>query len=112
MISIHSHRYHTSPLHQVGNFLSKREQVLQKRDGAANLDNEKHWTEKPVGDMTVRDWKIFREDHRIQLKGGRVPPPMRNWQEAPLPIELLDAVSKCGYGMPTPVQMQAIPVAL
>ena len=45
------------------------------------------------------------------LTGGRVPPPMRSWTESPLPLELLDAVHKCGYAMPTPVQMQAIPVA-
>ncbi|CAD7928912.1 unnamed protein product [Amoebophrya sp. A120] len=96
---------------EVGSFLSNREAMLQKKEDRANADDEKHWSAKPVSEMTVRDWKIFREDHQIVLRGGRVPPPMRNWAEAPLPVELLDAVNKCGYTAPTPVQMQAIPVA-
>lgn len=28
-----------------------------------------HWTEKPVADMTNRDWRIFREAHPV-AKGG------------------------------------------
>ena len=29
--------------------------------------------------MTERDWRIFREDHQIYVKGGRVPHPIREW---------------------------------
>lgn len=32
--------------------------------------------------MTTRDWRIFREDMDIVIKGGRVPNPMREWNEA------------------------------
>lgn len=35
--------------------------------------------------MTERDWRIFREDNNIVIKGGRVPKPMREWHEYNLP---------------------------
>lgn len=31
--------------------------------------------------MTQRDWRIFREDNDIIIKGGRVPVPIREWNE-------------------------------
>jgi len=31
--------------------------------------------------MTFRDWRIFREDNDIIVKGGRVPNPIREWTE-------------------------------
>lgn len=37
---------------------------------------------------------------------------MRTWSESPLPWELLEAVKAAGYERPTPIQMQAIPIAL
>lgn len=60
----------------------------------ARNPNRKHWTEKGRCEMTERDWRIFREDFEIYIKGGRVPPPIRNWDEADLPKELLDAIKK------------------
>jgi hypothetical protein len=30
-----------------------------------------HWSEKKLEDMTERDWRIFREDFDIRLRGGR-----------------------------------------
>lgn len=44
-----------------------------------------HWTNKKLDDMNERDWRIFREDHNIFHKGGRVPNPIRNWKESGLP---------------------------
>jgi ATP-dependent RNA helicase DDX23/PRP28 len=29
----------------------------------------------------MRDWRIFREDMDIIVKGGRVPNPIREWSE-------------------------------
>ena len=46
--------------------------------------------------MGIRDWRIFREDFQIFIRGGRVPVPMRIWAEGPLPLELLEAVQKVG----------------
>lgn len=30
-----------------------------------------HWTDKALGDMEDRDWRIMREDFDILVKGGR-----------------------------------------
>ena len=60
--------------------------------------------------MTERDWRIFREDHNIFHKGGRAPNPMRNWQESDLPEFILDALHVMDYKIPSPIQMQGIPL--
>jgi ATP-dependent RNA helicase DDX23/PRP28 len=31
--------------------------------------------------MNDRDWRIFRENNDIVNKGGRVPHPIRKWEE-------------------------------
>eukprot|EP00932_Pfiesteria_piscicida_P020861 SRR837773.7660.p1 GENE.SRR837773.7660~~SRR837773.7660.p1 ORF type:complete len:676 (-),score=320.66 SRR837773.7660:267-2090(-) len=90
---------------------SKEPIGFKQRDLEHTDDHKVHWTEKPVHEMTVRDWRIFREDFQIFIRGGRVPNPMRIWAEGPLPWELLEAIHKVGYARPTPVQMQAIPIA-
>ena len=33
--------------------------------------------------MEERDWRIFREDHEIYIRGGKAPPPIREWSELP-----------------------------
>ncbi|CRG97964.1 ATP-dependent RNA helicase DDX23, putative [Plasmodium gallinaceum] len=72
----------------------------------------KHWSEKKREEMTDRDWRIFREDNEIYIKGGIVPPPIRTWEESNLSVDLLKAIKKAKYDKPTPIQMQAIPIAL
>mmetsp|Transcript_16321 Transcript_16321/g.39113 ORF Transcript_16321/g.39113 Transcript_16321/m.39113 type:complete len:722 (-) Transcript_16321:859-3024(-) len=85
---------------------------LKSRDIEENDPAKRHWTEKKREEMNDRDWRIFREDFEIYIKGGRVPAPIRTWAESPLPWELLEAVRKVGYAKPTAIQMQAIPIAL
>jgi len=53
--------------------------------------------------MTERDWRIFREDHEIFIKGGRVPHPMRDWDTNLLPSNLIEAIRHCKYKYPTPI---------
>jgi len=72
----------------------------------------RHWQEKQVWEMSIRDWRIFREDFEITTRGGRVPNPIRNWAESGLPEEILRAVAEKGYKMPSPIQMQCIPLGL
>ena len=60
--------------------------------------------------MSERDWRIFREDHNIFHKGGRAPNPIRNWKESHLPEYLMDALNVMDYKIPSPIQMQAIPL--
>jgi len=83
---------------------------FKQRDLITGDENPIHWTSKPVTEMNDRDWKIFREDFQIYIKGGRVPAPMRSWSEGPLSWDLLEAINKVGYTKPTAVQMQTIPI--
>ena len=62
-----------------------------------------HWSKKKTAEMTERDWRIFREDNDILIKGGKVINPMRDWIEAPLPPIIFDAVRRLGYKKPTPI---------
>ncbi|RLN54945.1 hypothetical protein BBJ29_007544 [Phytophthora kernoviae] len=73
-----------------------------------------HWSEKSLDDMKERDWRIFREDFDITLKGGRAPNPLRKWDEAGmlLPDAVFKAIKEMGFERPSPIQMQAIPIGL
>ncbi|KAG7398813.1 hypothetical protein PHYBOEH_010445 [Phytophthora boehmeriae] len=73
-----------------------------------------HWSEKSLDDMKERDWRIFREDFDITLKGGRAPNPLRKWDEAGklLPDAVFKAINDMGFERPSPIQMQAIPIGL
>jgi len=82
----------------------------ERRHKRLELGHTKHWSEKPLSDMTERDWRILREDHEIIIKGGRVPPPVRSWDEAKLPSFIMKAIKELEYKKPTSIQMQAIPV--
>ncbi|CUM68028.1 uncharacterized protein PRCAT00005743001 [Priceomyces carsonii] len=72
---------------------------------------EKHWSEKPIHEMTPRDWRIFKDDYNIISKGGDIPHALRYWEEAEIPPELLGVVIKL-YNEPTPIQRATIPLAL
>ena len=74
--------------------------------------DDRHWTEKPLDEMTERDWRIFREDYNISTKGGRIPNPMRNWTDYSMQPEILKVIKGLGYDEPTPIQRQAIPIGL
>ncbi|CAG9329790.1 unnamed protein product [Blepharisma stoltei] len=62
--------------------------------------------------MTDRDWKIFRENNEIYVRGQNIPPPIRTWSESNLSQDLLSAIRRAGYASPLPIQMQAIPIGL
>ena len=84
----------------------------EKKARKDDLGHTRHWSEKPLNAMTERDWRILREDHEIVIKGGRVPAPLRGWDEGNLPPIVLDAIKSLNYKKPTSIQMQAIPVGL
>lgn len=46
------------------------------------------------------------------LAGGKIPNPMRDWEESPLSKDLRAVIDKVGYKEPTPIQRQAIPIGL
>ena len=84
---------------------------LAKREAKTKWD-ERHWTEKPLDEMTYRDWRIFKEDFNIVTKGGNIPPGIRSWDEAGLHPDLYKIIQTIGYKDPTPIQRQAIPIGL
>ncbi|OQS00209.1 DEAD/DEAH box RNA helicase [Thraustotheca clavata] len=100
----------------------ERERELQRmQEREANREAEQvkrshtsalHWSDKLLDNMTERDWRIFREDFDIILRGGKAPRPLRKWSEAVLPEPLFQAINELGFERPSPIQMQAIPVGL
>ena len=79
-----------------------------------DMRSERHWSEKPLEAMTDRDWRIFKEDFSISYKGSGSTPamPIRNWEEADLPVPLEKAIRRMGFKKPSPIQMAAIPVGV
>ncbi|GAB2211634.1 hypothetical protein Droror1_Dr00024958 [Drosera rotundifolia] len=88
-----------------------REQAAEKYD-TFDMRVDRHWSEKPLEEMTERDWRIFREDFNISYKGSKIPKPVRSWAESGLSVELLKAVERAGYKKPSPIQMASIPLGL
>lgn len=93
----------------------------QKQDSLMGLEvaNMETVANKPVSAMTMRDWRIFRENYSITVKGGKSPPPMRSFRESPSSIipplhpTLLDAIENVlRFQDPSPIQRQAIPIGL
>lgn len=82
-----------------------------KRD-ALGLEDSVHWTKKSAAQMKDRDWRILKEDYNIATQGGNVPHPLRCWNEAGLDERLVGMLDRLGYEEPTPIQRQAIPIAM
>ena len=59
--------------------------------------DERHWSDKSLPEMTYRDWRIFREDYNISTKGGRIPYPLRCWEEAGLNSDVLKVIDTLNY---------------
>lgn len=94
---------------------ARAEQILanerwRTENPRAQLD--KHWSKKRLEYMRERDWRIFKEDYSIATRGGAIPNPLRDWNEAGLPDQLMRIVDQVGYIEPTPIQRAAIPIAL
>lgn len=78
------------------------------------LKSNSHWSDKPLDQMTARDWRIFKDDYNITSKGGSMPNPLRLWDESEkLSTKAVDILkNKLHYDEPTPIQRAAIPLAL
>lgn len=53
----------------------------KKSEFPESFKEDNSYLTKPSDQMTDRDWRIFREDNDIMIKGGRVPHPIRSWYE-------------------------------
>lgn len=109
--------------HFYGDLLEKRRTEAEKEQEKVRLKkvkrkedkqkwDDRHWSEKDLDEMTERDWRIFREDYNITIKGGKIPNPIRSWPESGFPKDVLDIIEKVGYKEPTPIQRQAISIGL
>jgi len=48
--------------------------------------------------MTERDWRIFRENYDIIVRGKRVPRPIRKWEDLDhIPEEVYRNLERLGY---------------
>ncbi|KAG8182290.1 hypothetical protein JTE90_011108 [Oedothorax gibbosus] len=94
----------------------KEQEILRLKKVKSKEDKQKwddrHWSQKAIDEMTERDWRIFREDFNIAIKGGRIPNPIRHWKESGLTKSILEIIEQLGYTDPTPIQRQAIPIGL
>jgi ATP-dependent RNA helicase DDX23/PRP28 len=104
------HRYAFKPFISVISYIFRLDNI-KFRQKQEEYDH-RHWSKKTLEEMQERDWRIFREDYCISIKGGRIPKPLRSWKEANLPKEVYDVILKVGYKEPTPIQRQAIPIGL
>ncbi|PFH50660.1 hypothetical protein AMATHDRAFT_75458 [Amanita thiersii Skay4041] len=86
--------------------------AMERRRAAKSGFDDRHWTEKPLDEMTERDWRIFREDFSISARGGQIPHPLRSWVESAIPQPILECIERIGYKEPSPIQRQAIPIGL
>ena len=84
---------------------------LQRKEDKQKFD-DRHWSDKELDNMTERDWRIFREDYNIGIRGGSTAAPIRYWRESNIPEVILDIIDKVGYTEPSPIQRQAIPIGL
>lgn len=75
---------------------SSRVLKVKAKEAKQRFD-DRHWTEKELDEMQDRDWRIFREDFNISIKGGNIPKPIRSWSEAGLPPELVRVIKDIKY---------------
>ena len=91
-----------------GDLLEKRRTEAEKEQEKKRLKNQakreakqkwddRHWKDKPVEEMVERDWRIFKEDFNIACKGGRIPNPIRDWNESDLTDDVRAVIDKVGY---------------
>ena len=99
--------------HRKNNKSNSSKRAAAPKDDDKNNPAAGGFHNKPLYKMTARDWRIFRENYEIVVKGGRAPPPLRSFREANLHHSLLDAIENVmQYKQPTPIQRQAIPIGL
>ena len=96
---------------------------MRRRDYNDDLSKSKaaDWNvmTKPLQKMTSRDWRILRENYDISVKGGKCPPPLRNFRDSSssdmpsIHSSLIRAIERVlKYKEPSPIQRQAIPIGL
>lgn len=93
-------------------FGRRRKGGAEERDGERGGSSLVDRSELGYFEMTERDWKIFREDYSINVRGRDVPNPIRTWRDCYELEVQKELIRNIGYSMPTPIQMQCIPIGL
>ncbi|WOL03649.1 protein SON [Canna indica] len=71
------------------------------------------YVESPsVQAMSEQDAMLYRRGRDITVEGRDIPKPIRLFHEANFPENILQAIMKCGFVEPTPIQAQGWPMAL
>lgn len=69
-----------------------------------NFMQNQAYLSKSRDEMSERDWRIFREDNEIYIKGGSCPHPVRSWAEVEgLPDVVRENIRQNGYHKPTAI---------
>ena len=69
-----------------------------------NFMQSQAYLNKTRQEMTERDWRIFREDNEIYIKGGTCPNPVRSWSEVEnVPDVVRSNIRDNGFIRPTPI---------
>ena len=116
----HHHHSNSNGHARGGGGNRRRKRGMDDLDDDYNSGSGRSLHTKPLDKMTTRDWRIFRENYEIVVRGGRAPPPLRSFRECSSPNEipelhpaLLDAIENVmHYKQPSPIQRQAIPIGL
>ena len=93
---------------KVGSLKSRRMDTLTR-----NFLQSQAYLNKSREEMSERDWRIFREDNEIYIKGGQCPNPVRSWREVEgVPDVIRENLKANNYVKPTAIQMQALPIGM
>jgi len=93
--------------------------------GEESMQGSTHWSKKKLSEMTERDWRIFREDFDIHMRGNFnaassgakennrvIVNPLRSWDECSMHPRLRDAINEMKYEHPSPIQRAALPMGM
>ena len=106
-------KYQPKPLFGKGHIVGvENDKIRDESRTSRRYEEEKKISQKSIEEMTSRDWMIFREDNDILVQGTKVAPPLMRWSDLDAHPKIIDALRDIGYEKPSPIQMQAIPVAL
>ena len=70
------------------------------------------WTPpRHIREMSEEQVTAIRQKYHIDVEGENIPPAIKNFRDMKLPKPVLDYLKNKGIKMPTPIQMQGLPVA-
>lgn len=70
------------------------------------------WTPpRHIREMSEDQISAIRQKYHIDVDGENIPPAIKNFRDMKLPKPVMDYLKNKGIKMPTPIQMQGLPVA-